>query len=120
MVAPRFGVAATGLFRPVDYKKAESEKPVGRAREGIVTCLTKCARPTGGSDGLTTDDPAQRFKGIMRRPRQQRDERSSAAKGSIKAGAPKSPGPMIPTPTSLRQSPRSTQRLTTPTDGTPP
>src|SRR5215204_83687 len=35
---------------------------------------------------------------------------------SIKAGAPKSPGPMIPTPTS----PRSTQRLTTPTDGTPP
>jgi hypothetical protein len=43
-----------------------------------------------------------------------------AAKASIKSGAPKSPGPMIPTPTSLRQSPRSTQRLTTPTDGTPP
>jgi hypothetical protein len=28
-----------------------------------------CARPTGGSHGLTTDDFTQRFKDAMRRPR---------------------------------------------------
>ena len=44
-------------------------------------------------------------------------EWESAAKGIIGAGAPMSPGPMIPTPTSLRQRPCSTRRLTTPTDG---
>src|ERR687897_1079602 len=32
---------------------------------------------------------------------------------SVLGRSPKEPGPMIPTPTSLRQSPRSTQRLTT-------
>jgi hypothetical protein len=31
--------------------------------------LAWCARPTGGSHALTTDDPAQRFKGTTRRPR---------------------------------------------------
>src|SRR5687767_10761146 len=39
---------------------------------------------------------------------------------SQERNTPKSPGTMIPTPTSLRQSPCSTRRLTTPTDGTPP
>ena len=46
-----------------------------------------CARPTGGNHGLTTDDPAQRFKGAMRRPRATGHRGSSAAKESIKAGA---------------------------------
>jgi hypothetical protein len=45
-----------------------------------------CARPTGGSHGSTTDDPAQRFKGAKRRPRQVQWG-NSAAKGIIKAGA---------------------------------
>jgi hypothetical protein len=45
-----------------------------------------CARPTGGSHGRTTDDPAQRFKGAKRRPRQVQWGKS-AAKGIIEAGA---------------------------------
>jgi hypothetical protein len=53
-------------------------------------------------------------------PKRLYPEVSGLPTGSTGAGAPKSPGPMIPTPTSLRQSPRSTRRLTTPTDGTPP
>jgi hypothetical protein len=57
----------------------------GRSVLGLFT--RRCARPTGGSHGLTTDDPAQRFKSAMRRPRQ---GGSSAANnmGIIKAGAP--------------------------------
>jgi hypothetical protein len=32
-----------------------------------VQILAWCARPTGGSHDLTTDDPAQRFKGAKRK-----------------------------------------------------
>jgi hypothetical protein len=43
------------------------EKPVSRAQRGgcAVSC---CARPTGGSYGLTTEGHAQRRGGAMRRP----------------------------------------------------
>src|SRR5215208_6778016 len=43
-------------------------------------------------------------------PKRLYPEVSGLPTGSTGAGAPKSPGPMIPTPTSLRQSPRSTRR----------
>ena len=46
--------------------------------------------------------------GAKQRPRQSR--RPSAAKRIIRAEVPKDTGPMIPTPTSLRQSPCSTRR----------
>jgi hypothetical protein len=46
-----------------------------------------CACPTGDSYGRTTDDPAQHLKGAKIRPRKVRWG-TSAAKGSIKAGAP--------------------------------
>jgi hypothetical protein len=45
-----------------------------------------CARPTGGSHGLTTHDPAQRFKDALRRPRCRMGP-ASAARGIIEAGA---------------------------------
>jgi hypothetical protein len=44
-----------------------------------------CARPTGGSHGLTTEDPAQRYKGAKRRAAPRRGPQS-AAKGIIEAG----------------------------------
>jgi hypothetical protein len=33
----------------------------------LYLCVVWCGRPTGGRHGLTTDDPAQRFKGAKRR-----------------------------------------------------
>jgi hypothetical protein len=52
------------------------------------------ARPTGGSHGLTTDTPAQRFKGTMRWPRWKWSEKSAAFAGSIKAGVLRGSGPL--------------------------
>ena len=38
--------------------------------EGLLACCPRCcARPTEGSHGRITDDPAQRFKDAKRRPR---------------------------------------------------
>jgi hypothetical protein len=34
----------------------------------VAVSSVSCARPTGGSHGLTTHDPAQRCKGAKRRP----------------------------------------------------
>ena len=44
-----------------------------------------CARPTGGSHGLTTDAPAQRIKGAKLKAAPDRSK--GAARGIIKAGA---------------------------------
>src|SRR5215212_2830170 len=52
----------------------------------------ECARPTGGSHGLTIDDATQRFKGAKRRPRWEwwaTRQGNSAARGIIEAGARK-------------------------------
>src|SRR5215217_5580633 len=39
-------------------------EPVSRARGDTLDArYIECARPTGGSHGLTIDDPAQRFRG---------------------------------------------------------
>src|SRR5215207_9484087 len=38
-----------------------------RAWGELYLCVVWCERPTGGRHGLTTDDPAQRFKGAKRR-----------------------------------------------------
>jgi hypothetical protein len=35
---------------------------------GLMAYVACCARPTGGGHGLTTDDPAQRFKDAERSP----------------------------------------------------
>src|SRR5215203_5469901 len=43
-----------------------------RARRCCRYRLAWCARPTGGSHVLTTDDATQRFKGAKRRPRWER------------------------------------------------
>src|SRR5215203_5796253 len=67
--------------------------PVRRARSKLQCFRLRCARPTGGSHGRTTDAPAQGRGGAMRRPRQKRrmgQIKNSAAKDSIKAGAPAS------------------------------
>jgi hypothetical protein len=52
----------------------------------VIACFRRCTRPTGDRYVRTNDDPAQRFEGAMRRPRQSR--RPSAAKSIIRAGAP--------------------------------
>ena len=67
-------------------------QPVRRARRVDKGRRPECAHRTGGSHGRITDHLAQPRAGAERRPRQGVD-RPSAAKGSIKAGAPKSPGP---------------------------
>jgi hypothetical protein len=36
---------------------------VRRALGELQVCFPRCARPTGGSHGRITDDPAQRFNG---------------------------------------------------------
>jgi hypothetical protein len=54
---------------------------------GLRGMFVRCARPTGGSHGLTTDAPAQRSKGTKLRAAPDRSK--GAAKGSIKAGARK-------------------------------
>jgi hypothetical protein len=41
--------------------------PISRTYNEQVWCVVWCGRPTGGRHGLTTDDPAQRFKGAKRR-----------------------------------------------------
>src|ERR671913_486183 len=82
---------------------------------GVVLCP-----PHRSSHGRTAGDSVQRFKDAKLRPRQAGEVPKCAARGIIKSGALRASGPTIPTPTSLRQSPRSTRRLTTPTDGTPP
>ncbi len=43
--------------------------------------------PTGGSHDLTTEGPAQRYKGAKRRPREGKNQKS-AAKGIVQAGTP--------------------------------
>jgi hypothetical protein len=48
-----------------------------------------CARPTGGSHGLITHDPAQRFKGAKRRPRWKR--MGKRGQGQYKGRSPKAP-----------------------------
>src|SRR5215208_5866135 len=108
-------------LRPCDRSRCAEH--VGKSCTVVIQRC--CARPTGGSRGRTTDAPAHGRGGRKAKAALVEDcpvPQYNAANNItiIKAGAPKSPGPMIPTPTSLRQSPRSTQRLTTPTDGTPP
>jgi len=70
-------------------------EPVSRARGDTLDArYIECARPTGGSHGLTIDDATQRFKGTKRRPRQKLRmgySQNSAAKDSIKAGALRAP-----------------------------
>jgi len=53
---------------------------------GVVTVSRRCARPTGGSHGLTTDGPAQRFKDARAKASPRRGAQKSAVKGIIKAG----------------------------------
>jgi len=55
-----------------------------RARRCCRSRLAWCARPTGGSHGLTTDAPAQRIKGAKLKAAPDRSK--GAAKGIIKAG----------------------------------
>jgi hypothetical protein len=55
-----------------------------RRARGVVACFPRCARPTGGSHGLTTDAPAQRFKGAKLEAAPDRSK--GAAKGIIEAG----------------------------------
>jgi hypothetical protein len=57
-----------------------------RARRCCRYRLAWCARPTGGSHGRTTDDPAQYLKGAKLRAAPDRSK--GAARGIIEAGAP--------------------------------
>ena len=57
----------------------------------------ECAHPTGGSHGLTTDAPAQRFKGAKLKAAPDRSK--GAARGIIKGGARK---PRVPLPHPLQ------------------
>src|SRR5215212_8463761 len=57
---------------PVSHGSSDPmSEPVSRARGDTLDArYIECARPTGGSHGLTIDDATQRFKGAKRRPRQ--------------------------------------------------
>src|SRR5215207_1851253 len=76
--------------------------------------LAWCARPTGGSHGRTTDDPAQRFKDAKRRPRWKWGKKS-AAKDSVRP-QPESPVRGLRR-TALGRAPRATS---TPPRAAPP
>jgi hypothetical protein len=84
---PRSVIVGTGGSDPM-------RQPVRRARRVDKSHRPECAHRTGGSHGRITDHLAQPRAGAERRPRQGVDT-PSAAKGSIKAGAPKSRGPQM-------------------------
>jgi hypothetical protein len=81
----------TGEERRAGAKQTESSDPMREAdapsTEEATLAHRVGARPTGGSHGLTTDAPAQRSKGAKLKAARKEEEKS-AAKGSIKAGAP--------------------------------
>src|SRR5215216_5799282 len=54
---------------PVSHGSSDPmSEPVSRARGDTLDArYIECARPTGGSHGLTIDDATQRFKGAKRR-----------------------------------------------------
>jgi hypothetical protein len=60
--------------------------------EEIVSASWCCARPTGDSHTRTTDAPAQRIKGAMRRPRGLvKGKRTTRPRGQYKGRSPKAP-----------------------------
>jgi hypothetical protein len=83
----------TGAKRRAGAPRRGSSDPMigagGSSTSGFQECYPKsCARPTGGSHALTTDDPAQRAEGARRRPRRGGwGTQENAAKGIISAGA---------------------------------
>jgi hypothetical protein len=67
----RHGTGQSEGPEPVSHGSSDPmSEPVSRARGDTLDArYIECARPTGGSHGLTIDDATQRFKGAKRRPR---------------------------------------------------
>ena len=53
--------------------------PGAPSTEGLLACFARCARPTGGSHGLTTDDPVQHGEGAKRKAALQEDGGGAAS-----------------------------------------
>jgi hypothetical protein len=86
-----------GYYSGVGPGQSEGPEPNGRRaptldersrcdEHGRVVAVS-CAQRTGGAHGLTTDAPAQRRRGALRRPRCSSGVRNNATRDSIKAGA---------------------------------